>query len=311
MIKLFAFLFMVTDHIGFYLEELNFPNEWLIIVLRLIGRLSMPLFVFSLYQGVIYTSNIKKYFMRIFSLAIVSQFFYHFFVNQYSNSFLPLNILFMFSLILLIEILSNKISEHYSDYKLDINLICLFSFLLIIFFFNFFIGYSIFNIKLFNFKPIVEYDIEVISIYIFFKFFFNKNFQFPMLYYNKQIINNINNLNINKKIYNSYNNTNNFIYLIKYNYKRLIVFLEQYKSKEFNNYITINYIITIIFIFITNLNFYIFFTIGILFIITILTDKNKKVKKKSKKFKKFFYWMYPLQFPLSLYLAYLINLIFS
>ena len=57
---------MVIDHIGF----LFFPQ---MIVLRIIGRISFPLFAYLLVRGFHVTSNRKKYFSRLIIAGIISQ----------------------------------------------------------------------------------------------------------------------------------------------------------------------------------------------------------------------------------------------
>ena len=61
-----AALTMLMDHIG----AVFFPA---VIGFRAIGRLSFPLFAFGIAQGVTYTSDFRKYFLRILMAAAVSQ----------------------------------------------------------------------------------------------------------------------------------------------------------------------------------------------------------------------------------------------
>lgn len=61
-----AAILMVVDHIG----AMFFPGE---MGLRLIGRLSFPLFAYGIAQGVTYTSNFYKYIFRILLAATISQ----------------------------------------------------------------------------------------------------------------------------------------------------------------------------------------------------------------------------------------------
>ena len=61
-----AALTMLIDHIG----AVFFPT---VIGFRAIGRLSFPLFAFGIAQGVTYTSDFRKYFLRILIAAVVSQ----------------------------------------------------------------------------------------------------------------------------------------------------------------------------------------------------------------------------------------------
>ena len=65
-IQCVAALTMLMDHIG----AVFFPA---VIGFRAIGRLSFPLFAFGIAQGVTYTSDFRKYFIRILVAAVVSQ----------------------------------------------------------------------------------------------------------------------------------------------------------------------------------------------------------------------------------------------
>ena len=65
-LKLIAIITMLIDHIGAFL----FPE---FIILRIIGRLSFPIFAYFISEGYKHTSNIKRYMGRILLLGIVSQ----------------------------------------------------------------------------------------------------------------------------------------------------------------------------------------------------------------------------------------------
>lgn len=65
-LKIFAVVTMLIDHIGAAL----FPG---VIFLRIIGRLSFPVFAYLLTEGLLHTSNIRKYFGRLFLFALVSE----------------------------------------------------------------------------------------------------------------------------------------------------------------------------------------------------------------------------------------------
>ncbi len=57
---------MLFDHVGYVF----FPEaEWM----RVIGRLTMPIFAYAIARGFYYTSNRKKYLIRLSALAIISQ----------------------------------------------------------------------------------------------------------------------------------------------------------------------------------------------------------------------------------------------
>ena len=65
-LKMLAIITMLIDHIG----AIFFPN---IAILRMIGRISFPLFCFFISEGFIYTSNVKLYLGRLFLFAIISE----------------------------------------------------------------------------------------------------------------------------------------------------------------------------------------------------------------------------------------------
>lgn len=64
-LKWLAMVTMTIDHIGFYV----FPEY---IILRLIGRLAFPCFLYTTIQGVKQTSNFPRYFLRLLGMALVS-----------------------------------------------------------------------------------------------------------------------------------------------------------------------------------------------------------------------------------------------
>ena len=86
-LKIMAIIFMTLDHIGYFLQQ----YENLVVltsIFRILGRLSFPLFIFLLVEGVIHTKNTRNYFIRLGLLAFaffVGQLFYYFFVSN-SNS---------------------------------------------------------------------------------------------------------------------------------------------------------------------------------------------------------------------------------
>ena len=71
MIKLIAVITMIIDHIGFVF----FPE---VTILRIIGRIAMPLFAFSIARGFFYTNNKGKYFTLMILFAAISQVPFHY-----------------------------------------------------------------------------------------------------------------------------------------------------------------------------------------------------------------------------------------
>ena len=65
-LKIIACIFMVIDHIGaVLLPEIE--------ILRIIGRLSYPIFAYFLAEGCRYTRNKLKRFLLVFGLAILCE----------------------------------------------------------------------------------------------------------------------------------------------------------------------------------------------------------------------------------------------
>ena len=88
-LKIIAAVFMTIDHIGVVL----FPR---CLILRILGRLAMPIFAFMIAEGCKYTRNRRKYFGMVFGLGVLCQVVYYFFDGS-----MYLSILFTFSLAIL------------------------------------------------------------------------------------------------------------------------------------------------------------------------------------------------------------------
>lgn len=70
-LKLIAMAAMTLDHIGVYL----LPQ---MLILRIIGRLALPIYAYMIAEGCCYTRNRKKYLLRVLMLAAVCQAVYFF-----------------------------------------------------------------------------------------------------------------------------------------------------------------------------------------------------------------------------------------
>ena len=89
LLKWIAIITMTVDHVGAVLyPELD--------VLRWIGRLSFPLFAYLLMLGLENTRNVRNYFVRLFTFALISQ--VPFFLATGKQPFEMLNIFFTLSL---------------------------------------------------------------------------------------------------------------------------------------------------------------------------------------------------------------------
>ena len=58
-LKLIALICMIIDHVGYYFVNSISVNMYT--ACRIIGRISMPIFLFLIVQGYIHTRNFKKY----------------------------------------------------------------------------------------------------------------------------------------------------------------------------------------------------------------------------------------------------------
>ena len=113
-LKTVAIIAMIIDHIGYYFSFCIDPAVYS--CMRIIGRISMPIFVFLLVQGYLNTSKVNKYIGRLFIVALITQIFM---IGLYivNVSYIPgyeiiiakyLNILFSFSLSLCILVCIDK-----------------------------------------------------------------------------------------------------------------------------------------------------------------------------------------------------------
>ena len=71
MIKILAAVLMVIDHIGVVLGHEDS-------ILRILGRISMPLFAFMIAEGAKYTKNKAKYLGLIGGLVVIALFIFLF-----------------------------------------------------------------------------------------------------------------------------------------------------------------------------------------------------------------------------------------
>ena len=75
LLKIIAMILMVVDHVGYIL----FPN---VEILRIIGRLSFPIFAFFIAEGCRHTRNKLRYFLVISICAIIYQLVLYFYLND-------------------------------------------------------------------------------------------------------------------------------------------------------------------------------------------------------------------------------------
>ena len=66
-LKYIALITMVFDHIHYFFDYTGKIPIWF----TMIGRLAAPLFLFAVIEGFVHTHNRKKYFLKIYALAIL------------------------------------------------------------------------------------------------------------------------------------------------------------------------------------------------------------------------------------------------
>lgn len=99
-LQIIAMICMFIDHVGAYLCD----DFWL---MRMIGRLAMPIFVFGLAQGFIHTSSRLKYFIRIAITAVATQIVLYF-LDLHAGYVPNYNILFNFMATFLVLLCAEK-----------------------------------------------------------------------------------------------------------------------------------------------------------------------------------------------------------
>ena len=104
-LKYIALITMVFDHIHYFFDYTGKIPIWF----AMIGRLAAPLFLFSVIEGFIHTRNRKKYFLKIYSLAILMgliQFGFYNFLHPLvrPDGFFPQNMMLSSFVILLVAL---------------------------------------------------------------------------------------------------------------------------------------------------------------------------------------------------------------
>lgn len=115
-LKLLACISMFVDHMAHILPDNSFS-----FYLNLFGRLAFPIFAFQLTVGYIHTKNLKKYFIRLFILALISQIPF----NLYFDNFPELNIFFT----LFLGLIAIHIYSTLKTKSLSILLVCIIAYI--------------------------------------------------------------------------------------------------------------------------------------------------------------------------------------
>ena len=76
-LKAVALVSMTIDHLTCVLFP-NYPTDWRILALHLIGRIAAPIFWFMIAEGCHYTRSLKRYLLRLFIFSLAGHFAYNF-----------------------------------------------------------------------------------------------------------------------------------------------------------------------------------------------------------------------------------------
>ena len=104
-LKYIALITMVFDHIHYFFDYTGKIPIWF----AMIGRLAAPLFLFTVIEGFVHTHNRKKYFLKIYALAILMgliQFGFYNFLHPLvrPDGFFPQNMMLSSFVILLVAL---------------------------------------------------------------------------------------------------------------------------------------------------------------------------------------------------------------
>lgn len=76
-LKIIAIMTMTLDHLAWTLFP-GYDTRWFVLMAHSIGRLTAPIMWFFIAEGYYHTRSVQKYAWRLFQLAIISHFAYHF-----------------------------------------------------------------------------------------------------------------------------------------------------------------------------------------------------------------------------------------
>jgi len=76
-IKLIAIVAMTVDHLAWTLFP-GYDTRWFVLLAHIFGRLTAPIMWYFIAEGYHHTRSVRKYALRLFSLAVLSHFAYNF-----------------------------------------------------------------------------------------------------------------------------------------------------------------------------------------------------------------------------------------
>lgn len=111
-LKLLALFSMICDHIAYCFLGSSTAYHTVYLVMRIFGRIAFPVFCFLLVQGFLTTKNVKKYLLRIFLFACVSEIPYDLFRFRTLFSLEGQNVMFTLGISLVALILLSHFEGH-------------------------------------------------------------------------------------------------------------------------------------------------------------------------------------------------------
>lgn len=112
MLKWLALLFMLIDHLAYYLYPLFSQDVYLI--MRTIGRLAFPIFAYGIVLGIKRSRNVSRYFVRLSIFAILGQIIMEA-AARYTSRTTFINVLFTLAAGLLLIVGMEFISKSMQD----------------------------------------------------------------------------------------------------------------------------------------------------------------------------------------------------
>lgn len=103
LLKIIACITMFIDHIGYVIFDGSSFFNW-------IGRLAFPIFAFQISQGYIHTRNLKRYAIRLFIFALISQIPFTTFYKNIFDAF-AINVIFTLLFGLISIIVYDKVNK--------------------------------------------------------------------------------------------------------------------------------------------------------------------------------------------------------
>ena len=113
-LKIIACITMFLDHIKYAIPITN--N----VLTKYLGRIAFPLFAFLITEGYMHTKNLKKYYIRLFIFALISQIPFMLFRTLVNSSDIILNIMFTLLLGLIAITIFDKTKEKFISIPLCI-----------------------------------------------------------------------------------------------------------------------------------------------------------------------------------------------